>query len=91
MRIEMSRNKNKYAGLSAWQNDLYDMRHEAYSRGLDRMHWKAYLRRGDYRTIIELYYEMKNRGDTVWHLRDLFVEALLEKAKDLNQPSQEDD
>ena len=70
----MSRNKDKYAGLAAaQQNDLYRMTPQQ---------WKAHLHCLDQRTMRKLYRQMQSRGGPEWNrVKDLFIEALLQKQK----------
>lgn len=78
MRIEMSRNKNKYAGLAAsQQNDLYRMTPKQ---------WKTYLHCLDLRTMRKLHRQMERRGGPEWdRVKDLFIEALFQKQKTFYQ------
>tara|TARA_R100001509_G_scaffold135897_1_gene89672 strand:+ start:463 stop:708 length:246 start_codon:yes stop_codon:yes gene_type:complete len=71
----MSRNKDKYAGLAAvQQNDLYR---------LTPNQWKAHLSRLNIRTMKKLYNKMSRRAGPEWErVKEFFIEAMLQKQQE---------
>ena len=75
----MSRNRNKYrnkyaGAAAARKGDPYF---------LTPSEWKAHLARLDYGSTRALYSQLEKRGGDDWdRIKDLFVDALLQKQKE---------